>query len=404
MRPVQEQTASGRIELDYCPKCRGVFFDRGELEAVLQLEGSEAFSPESPLLAAPEFGPASLLPGIPCPRLCKTRMHERVMPTARARFMSESLSGTGDGAGEKTRRGALHIDLCPHCAGIWLDGGELAAISEALRDPRLHPLLVPQPPPDFDLRPPSAWVWLFMFFTGLPVETWQPRARRPLLVIALIVVCCALFGLELWGDPEQLIRVFGLIPARLWHGDFLPLLTHMFLHGGPAHLLGNMYFLWIFGDNVEDRLGDGRFVLLYLLSGLGAALLHCLLSADPATPVVGASGAISGVMAAYALLFPQARLVSLIFVFQVRWKTSTYLFLWLALQLGGAIWGTGHVAWWAHVGGFLVGAALVWNKRPAAARARLQNATAWSPLRSPLGPPGGDPRPASLPLGEPEPR
>lgn len=390
MRPVQEQTASGRIELDYCPRCRGVFFDQGELEAVLRLEGTEAFSPESPLLAAPEFGPDALAPGIPCPRCPGVHMHERVMPGARSSFLNGSLGGSGLGSPSGRGSGALQIDLCPRCAGIWLDGGELGAIGEALRDPRLHPLLVPQPPPGFDLRPPSAWVWLFMFLTGLPVETWQPRARRPILVIALLTLCCLVFGVELLDEQAQLIRVFGLVPARLWRGDFLPLFTHMFLHGGPAHLLGNMYFLWIFGDNVEDRLGGGRFLLLYLLSGLGAGVLHCLLSADPLAPVVGASGAISGVMAAYALLFPQARLVSLILVFQVRWKTATYLFLWLAMQVLGAVWGAGRVAWWAHIGGFLVGAALVWNKRPAAARARLQPA-AWPPIRPlPPRPAGGE--------------
>jgi membrane associated rhomboid family serine protease len=386
LRPVQEQTASGRIELDYCPRCRGVFFDQGELEAVLRLEGSDAFSAHSLLLAEP---PLSLTPAplLRCPRGCRLPMSERLLPSVRPNLLAAALA-TGHPS-------ELRIDLCPGCAGIWLDGGELAAVAQALRDPRLHPLLVPQPPPDFDLRPPSAWVWLFMFLTGLPVETWQPRARRPLAVIVIAVLCCALFGLQLVGPADQpLVAMFGLHPGRLWQGDWLPLVTYMFLHGGLPHLLGNLYFLWIFGDNVEDRLGSGRFLLLYLIAGVGAGLLHCLLSSEPGVPVVGASGAISGVMAAYALLFPQARLVSLILVFQVRWKTTTYLFLWLGLQVMGALLGSGQVAWWAHIGGFLIGAAQVWNQRPAAAAARLAQNAPWPPVRQP--PPASSSEPPSL--------
>lgn len=393
LRPIQEQTASGRIELDYCPRCRGVFFDQGELEAMLHLEGTDAFAAQSLLLGEP---PPGLVPSpaVRCPRGCSALMSERLLPTPRPNFLAAALA-TGR---PSERRGELLIDLCPQCSGIWLDGGELATVADALRDPRVHPLLQPQAPPGIDLHQPSAWVWLFMFLTGLPVETWQPRARRPLVVILIMVLCCAAFALQVLGGSDggndlPLIQVFGLLPGRLWQGAWLPLLTHMFLHGGLAHLLGNLYFLWIFGDNVEDRLGSARFLLLYLVSGIGAGLLHCLLSREPGVPVVGASGAISGVMAAYALLFPQARLVSLIVVVQVRWKTTTYLFMWLGLQVVGAMIGTGQVAWWAHIGGFLVGAALVWNKRPAATTARLARAAQWPPVR-PL---------RSLPSSEPPP-
>lgn len=377
LRPTLEQTASGRIELDYCPLCRGVFFDQGELEAVLHVEGTEAFAAQSLLLGEP---PPALTPPPPlrCPRGCRALMSERLLPSPRPNFLAAALAPGHSG---ELRRELL-IDLCPQCAGIWLDGGELAAVAEALRDPRVHPLLQPQPPPGVDLHKPSAWVWLFMFVTGLPVETWQPRARRPLIVILLVALCSAIFALQLVGGSDlPVIQVFGLLPGRLWRGDWLPLFTYMFLHGGLPHLLGNLYFLWIFGDNVEDRLGSWRFVLLYVVSGIGAGLLHCLLSQEPDVPVVGASGAISGVMAAYALLFPQARLVSLIVVVQVRWKTTTYLFLWLGLQVFGALFDSGHVAWWAHIGGFVIGAALVWNKRPAATAARLAQATEWPPVR-----------------------
>ena len=387
LRPTTEQTASGRIELDYCPSCRGVFFDQGELEAVLHVEGTEAFAAQSLLLGEPPPGPTPP-PALRCPRGCRALMSERLLPSPRPNFLAAALAGPSE------LRRELVIDLCPQCSGIWLDGGELATVAQALRDPRVHPLLQPQPPPGIDLHKPSAWVWLFMFMTGLPVETWQPRARRPPIVIGIMALCCAIFALQLFGDSElRVSQVFGLVPGRLWQGDWLALFTYMFLHGGLAHILGNLYFLWIFGDNVEDRLGSWRFLLLYLVSGIGAGLLHCLLSQEPGVPVVGASGAISGVMAAYALLFPQARLVSLIVVVQVRWKTTTYLFLWLGLQVVGALVDSGQVAWWAHIGGFVVGAALVWNKRPAATTARLAQAAEWPPVRSRSALPSSEPPP-----------
>jgi membrane associated rhomboid family serine protease/Zn-finger nucleic acid-binding protein len=374
---VQEQTPSGRIEVDYCPQCRGIFFDQGELEALLQQGGSAALFGPGALFAQAPAGSGEHRSRIGCPRHRHIAMTELAMTGARGSALSAAAGAVGPGE--------LRIDRCPRCAGIWLDGGELAALTQALREPGAHPLLVPQPPAGVATSTSSPWLWLFMFLTGLPVETWQSRARRPQAVLVILVLCCAVFGLQALdgagaGAASDRLAAFALVPARLWRGDYLPLLTHMFLHGGIGHLLGNMYFLWIFGDNVEDRLGSAYFLFLYLVSGLGAALLHCLLTTDPALPVVGASGAISGVMAAYALLFPQARLVSLIFIFQVRWKTTTYLLLWLALQFVGALWGQSHVAWWAHIGGFLVGAALVWNKRPTAVRRREPVAAAWPPV------------------------
>lgn len=355
LRPVQEQTASGRIELDYCPRCRGVFFDQGELEAVLHLEGTDAFSAHSLLLAEP---PLSLTPAplLRCPRGCGLPMSERLLPSVRPNFLAAALA-TGHPS-------ELRIDLCPHCAGIWLDGGELAAVAQALRDPRLHPLLVPQPPPDVDLRPPSAWVWLFMFLTGLPVETWQPRARRPLAVIVIAVLCCALFGLQLVGPADQpLVAMFGLHPGRLWQGDWLPLVTYMFLHGGLPHLLGNLYFLWIFGDNVEDRFGRLPFLLFYLLSGVAASAAHLLADPHSTVPTVGASGAIAGVMGAYLFLYPQSRVSMLVvfgfFVDVIVLPAPFFLGYWFLLQILQAWWSDGlggGVAWWAHIGGFALGA------------------------------------------------
>jgi membrane associated rhomboid family serine protease len=180
----------------------------------------------------------------------------------------------------------------------------------------------------------------------------------------LVALCAAVFVWQLSGDPQQSILRYGLVPEELFAGRWLPLVTYMFLHGGLAHLLGNMYFLWVFGDNVEDRLGRLRFTLLYLIAGIAAGLAHAFVERGDTGPVVGASGAISGVMAAYAVLFPRTRLISLILFWRVRWRSYVYLGMWLVLQVIGAAMHQPGIAWWAHIGGFVVGGAIAWQMRP----------------------------------------
>lgn len=353
MRATLEQGPSGRVELDVCPLCRGIWFDSGELALLTQVGNSELFDLQSPLLEGDT-------PTVPCPRHPTQRMIERQLASAR---MGALASATESAAGAKP----LRIDQCPRCSGLWFDSGELEQLVTALRDSRMAPFLVD---PKIMNRPTSGLLWMFMFLTGLPVEQWQPRLRRPLAVLTLIALCVGVFFWQLISpNQESLVFEFGLIPDRLTMDNLVPLLTHMFLHGGLLHLLGNLYFLWVFGDNVEDRLGAARFVLLYFAAGLGAALCHVLLTNRTDIPVVGASGAIAGVMAAYAVLFPRARLVSLIFIFSVRWKTTTYLGIWLVYQVIGALMGTPGIAWWAHIGGFVIGAVIAWPFRLGIGRA-----------------------------------
>lgn len=330
-----EQTPSGRIEIDRCAGCHGVWFDSGELAALAQLGNSEAFALHSPLLV----GDAS---SMPCPRHPDTNMIERQLVPGRA----QAIPMPGGAAAHLT------IDQCPTCHGLWFDGGELDQLAGTLRDSRLAPFLAD--PASMD-GPSSAWRWIFMLMTGLPVEQWQPRLRRPLTVLTLIGLCVLVFLWQLSAGPDLLVPQHALVPAHFLAGAGQPLVLHMFMHAGLLHIFGNMYFLWVFGDNVEDRLGPVRFLFLYFGAGLGAALCHTLLTDRPDVPVLGASGAVAGVMAAYVVLFPQARLVSLILFFTVRWKTSTYLFIWLIYQLFGAGLGIPGIAWWAHVGGFAVG-------------------------------------------------
>jgi membrane associated rhomboid family serine protease len=156
--------------------------------------------------------------------------------------------------------------------------------------------------------------------------------------------------------------------------------TATFLHGGWFHLIGNMLYLWVFGDNVEDALGRARFVLFYLLTGLAGGLAHIISDPQSVIPTIGASGAVAGVLGAYFITYPHARvlaLVPLLFIVTfIELPAVLFLFLWIALQLFygiAAILGTANmVAWWAHVGGFAAGMLLI---KPLAGRPRLPNPT-----------------------------
>jgi membrane associated rhomboid family serine protease len=137
----------------------------------------------------------------------------------------------------------------------------------------------------------------------------------------------------------------------------------MFLHGGIAHLLGNMLFLWIFGDNVEDFYGHFAYLLFYFICGIGAGLLHVLFNFNSMLPSLGASGAISGVMGAYLVLYPRAQILTLVFIFLIPVPAVIILVLWFFLQFASGVSSlgmaaSGGVAWWAHVGGFLLGAGI----------------------------------------------
>ncbi len=212
-----------------------------------------------------------------------------------------------------------------------------------------------------------------------PLWDSQPRRRRPALTLCLVAANLAVFAWEvglLLTDGRALegfLREHALIPARLvaeWRepSAWLTIGSAMFLHGSGAHVLGNVWFLWIFGGAVENRLGAGRFFLLYFGSGVAAAALQFATDPGSTIPMIGASGAVSGVLGAYFRLFPRAWVVALVpwIVPIVPLPAVVFLVLWFLLQtvqgvgalLDGAVSG---VAWWAHIGGFLAGA--LWKPR-----------------------------------------
>jgi membrane associated rhomboid family serine protease len=215
----------------------------------------------------------------------------------------------------------------------------------------------------------------------IPLHDDVPSQRYPIVTVAIIAVNVVAFLYELaLGDRLQAFLLsHGLVPARYtvpdvahlfsWHEQLLSFFTSMFLHGGWTHLLGNMWSLWIFGDNVEDRLGRGRFFGLYLLGGGAAGLLHIYTNADSAMPTIGASGAIAAVMGAYFRLYPRAHVVMVIppLFFGPFFTVPAVLFLgwWFILQFFNATLSlladprqTSGIAWWAHIGGFVFGALL----------------------------------------------
>jgi membrane associated rhomboid family serine protease len=210
----------------------------------------------------------------------------------------------------------------------------------------------------------------------LPIRDENPTTSTAWMTILLILANVAIFLFQ-WLLPEakteQLIHEAGFIPARLSRSTgieglpaTLTLVTSQFLHGGLLHLAGNMLFLWIFGNNVEERIGSLRFLLFYLACGVLAGLVHFWSGPSSLIPTVGASGAISGVLGAYALLFPRARIHTLVvlvfYISVVRIPALLWVGIWFILQMAGSVRGTGAgggVAWFAHIGGLIAGVLLV---------------------------------------------
>jgi membrane associated rhomboid family serine protease len=204
----------------------------------------------------------------------------------------------------------------------------------------------------------------------IPLRDTQRSEATPVVTLTLIIMNAAVFLYEVMLDGysrNHFVAEFGLIPARL---QFFDLLTHMFLHGGWMHLIGNMWFLWIFGDNIEDILGRQKYLLFYIGCGIAAGLAQVFMNQGSRVPMVGASGAIAGVMGAYLVKFPHSRIVMLIpiliFLTTVELPAVVVLIYWFVWQFWSG-WGSiaeahlsrGGVAWFAHVGGFVAGMALI---------------------------------------------
>jgi membrane associated rhomboid family serine protease len=228
----------------------------------------------------------------------------------------------------------------------------------------------------------------------IPLKDENPTSTVPYVTVCLVVLNVFVFGyMMVMGQPdvETLVYRFSVTPARLlgagtggwadtWYSTIYTPVTSMFMHAGLLHIAGNMLFLWVFGDNVEDRLGHLGFLGFYLACGLAAVLGHVAFNAGSEVPMVGASGAVSGVLGAYMLMFPRAKVWTFVFLFVfwqfIRVPAVLVIGLWIILQFINGIAELGRqeggVAWFAHIGGFIAGISLVLvsgrRKRPRLAR------------------------------------
>ncbi len=213
----------------------------------------------------------------------------------------------------------------------------------------------------------------------IPLRDSTKSQTFPIVNLTIIVLNILIYFLEVSFEPYQLNQIyyaFGLVPAEVMNtiitgSSLTPVLisfvTAMFIHGGWLHVIGNMLFLWVFGDNVEDRLGHVKYLLFYLVVGAAGSLAHIISNPFSTVPIVGASGAVAGVLGAYIIAFPRSRILALVPIFiiftLVEIPAVIFIALWFVLQLFNGVASLGGnvntVAYWAHVGGFVMGVILI---------------------------------------------
>lgn len=208
----------------------------------------------------------------------------------------------------------------------------------------------------------------------IPFKDDNPTRLTPYVTYGLVGLNVAVFLIQLmvqmsgnYENYQLMMYHFGLVPARIFEGSILssitPFFTSIFMHGGLMHLGGNLLYLWIFADNIESDLGHMKFLIFYILCGIGASLSQVAIDWNSTIPIIGASGAISGVLGAYYLRFPRARVAVVIFIFyfiRMMWIPAKYVLgIWFFIQIFSGLTavgtGGGGVAWFAHIGGFVVG-------------------------------------------------
>lgn len=308
------------VTIDTCPVCFGAWFDPGELDLIGDGEVDKLLREPAP-----------------------TRTSERVCPRGHGP-MSEVLCPEVIGS---------PVERCDTCCGLWLDGDErrrLAAASTREGQGSRREQLARR-----------GVIWAVQLLTHLPVEVENPARGTPWVVYTLLAGYLLFFLAEIQGLVYY--RDWAIVAGAVVRetSSVHTLFTHQFLHGSWVHLLGNAYFIYIFGDNIEHLFGRLRFALLVIGGGLVGGLIHVFLTRATATPMVGASGAIAAVMAAYLWSFPKAKLFQTIpfLLIQVKIPAWVYLVIWLALQfLMGFFTDTFEMAWFSHIGGFVFGLAV----------------------------------------------
>ena len=244
----------------------------------------------------------------------------------------------------------MRVEVCDQCSGVWLEHDELtrAQAGHQVVDARRA------------IEADRTWGnWIFQFILSLPVEFNVRPRRSPWVTYLLIATNCAVFLGLTSMSPTNSVETLAIYPDRLGQSQWLlSLISHQFVHANVFHLLANLYFLWILGDNVEDLLGRSRFLAFYLTAGALGGLAYSLLGSALDVAMVGASGSVSGVIGAYAVLFRRSKLTFMLFVIQFKLSAPIYVSIWVALNLVGYVMQAPGIAWSAHLGGLLLGVAV----------------------------------------------
>jgi membrane associated rhomboid family serine protease/Zn-finger nucleic acid-binding protein len=336
------------VQVGSCPSCKGLWFETSELAKF------NHFDSDFPLYPDHSFD-GTLLKSR-CPQCEQLR-----------------LSRIPYSPGSK-----LYVERCSGCKGVWLDAGEIKKVRNILarkvimhrrlrrlndvvrREQEMWETYMERVAEEEDKRKVSTSEWLFMFLTRLPTEVWNPTRHVPKATITLVVINVFVFALQQFFKGSAAIHNLAFIPDQFRQGQhFYNVVTAMFLHGSMAHIAANLYFLYTFGDNVEDFLGWLNFTLLYLACGLTAQMSYFFSNMHSTIPALGASGAISGLIAAYMILFSRRKIFVMIVAWPVRIRAVWCGVFWLLLQILGAAEGRTGIAWSAHIGGFIAGAALI---------------------------------------------
>jgi membrane associated rhomboid family serine protease/Zn-finger nucleic acid-binding protein len=323
------------VELDHCRNCGGTFLDPGEGG---QLFGAAMWD-ESWIASEStvQLGQVDLL----CPNDSR--------PMNRLEI--------SDG------REMIRVETCETCGGVWLDSGEGIMLREALL--RAGQDLHRRPESQKGLR--GVTTYLFQLLSGFPLEVWNPVRNFPAATVSLLASLTFIFMLQIllpeWVG-ERLLLAMAMFPEEIRQGTALwTLITSTFLHINLLHLASNLFFLYTFGDNVEEALGSTRFFIVYGAAALAGSLLQALLQPVPAWPVIGASGAVSGLLGAYLILFRHIKLYQVLMFIRVRMNVLVYAALWFGFNLILATDPETNVGVFAHMGGFLMGLALGWMYR-----------------------------------------
>jgi membrane associated rhomboid family serine protease len=348
------------VIVDICPKCAGIWFDSGELQVVLRgLIESDKITPE----------PTRLYQRKAIQTLDESAAEIRCCPKCDMVMKTFNYSYDSN----------VFVDKCPECQGIWTDAGEVKRLARYLKtDPRVQVIgqhvaerhdfleaLRGLGDVGHNLKR-NGYVAACMPRIILPLGDDLECERFPVVTYSIILSCIAVFLYQLFkvDDLSDFFHRYGHIPADFFS---LRLVTSMFLHADIFHVGGNLFFLWIFGDNVEDRFGRLGYMLLYFAAGITSAAAFTVFNLDCNIPLIGASGAISGVMGAYLVLHPNAKLKMLIYCYIIPVPASIYLTVWFLLQVAysstSAFLDDQGIAWLAHAGGFAFGALVGWLKK-----------------------------------------